>query len=216
MIRLLLADDHPVIRAGLTAVLEAEPDFEVVAEAATADDAVALVKKHAILGTPIDLVLMDLRFNETPGANTQAEGVRATAEIRALKPAPEVLVITNYSSDAEVIGAVSAGAVGYLLKDSDPDVLIDGVRAASRGESVLSNQVATRLMGRMRQPETNLTAREHEVLTLVAEGMSNREIARKLVLTEATVKSHLGHVFSKLGVASRTAAVVEARKRAIL
>lgn len=216
MIRLLIADDHPVIRAGLRAVLDDETDLTVVAEAGSAEEAEQLVTKYQILGDPIDLVLMDLRFGDSPGTDQQAGGVAATERIRALPNAPEVLVITNYSSDADVVGAVSAGAVGYLLKDSDPDVLINGVRTAARGESVLSSQVATRLMGRMRNPATALTAREHEVLSLVAEGMSNREIAKKLVLTEATVKSHLGHVFGKLGVTSRTAAVVEARKQAIL
>ncbi|MDU0477947.1 response regulator transcription factor [Staphylococcus chromogenes] len=216
MIRILLADDHPVIRAGLRAVLDDQPDVEVVAEASGAHEAVALVRKYETLGQPLDLVLMDLRFGDAPGTDSQAGGVAATAEIRTMSNAPQVLVLTNYSSDAEVIGAVSAGAVGYLLKDSDPTVLIDGIRTAARGESVLSTKVATRLMGRVRNPETSLTAREREVLELVAEGMSNREIAKKLVLTEATIKSHLGHVFSKLGVNSRTAAIVEARKRAIL
>lgn len=216
MIRLILADDHPVIRAGLRAVLEDEPDFVVADEASTADEAVRLVGKHHTLGTPVDLVLMDLRFGGSPGDGEQAEGVAATRQIRQLPDAPQVLVITNYSSDSDVVGAVSAGAVGYLLKDAEPDVLIGGVRAAARGESVLSNQVATRLMGRVRNPETTLTSRELEVLHLVGRGMSNRDIARALVLTEATIKSHLGHAFSKLGVNSRTAAIVEARKRAIL
>ena len=166
--------------------------------------------------TPIDLVLMDLRFGEGPGAQGRAGGVDATARIRALPDPPQVLVVTNYSSDADILGAVSAGAVGYLLKDADPAQLVDGVRAAARGETVLSGDVATRLMGRLRDPARTLTARETEVLRLVADGLSNRDIAARLTLTEATVKSHLVHVFTKIGVGSRTAAVARAAELGML
>lgn len=217
-IRVLLADDHPVVRAGLRAVLASAGDITVVAEADTPDEAVALCE--AATGAlsdgpvpgpgPIDLVMMDLRFGERPGARGEAGGVDATRRIRKLPGAPQVLVVTNYSSDADVLGAVSAGAVGYLLKDADPDELVDGVRAAARGETVLSSHVAGRLMGRMRDPGQTLTPREAEVLRLVADGLTNREIARRLTLTEATVKSHLVHVFTKLDVGSRTAAVAKA------
>ncbi|MFV8394346.1 response regulator transcription factor [Corynebacterium hindlerae] len=211
MISVLLADDHPVIRAGLKAVLEDDDDITVVGEVATPEEAVSFVRTHPDL----DLVLMDLRFGDGPGEDTESGGVRATRMIREQPNAPQVLVVTNYSTDADVVGAVSAGAVGYLLKDSDPSVLVAGVRQAAAGESVLSTKVATRLMGRMRNPSVNLTAREMEVLRLVSEGKSNRDIAKELFLTEATIKSHLGNAFTKLGVTSRTAAVVEARKRGI-
>ncbi|QTH58579.1 response regulator transcription factor [Corynebacterium hindlerae] len=211
MISVLLADDHPVIRAGLKAVLEDDDDITVVGEVATPEEAVSFVRAHPDL----DLVLMDLRFGDGPGEDAESGGVRATRMIREQPNAPQVLVVTNYSTDADVVGAVSAGAVGYLLKDSDPSVLVAGVRQAAAGESVLSTKVATRLMGRMRNPSVNLTAREMEVLRLVSEGKSNRDIAKELFLTEATIKSHLGNAFTKLGVTSRTAAVVEARKRGI-
>ena len=142
MITVLLADDHPVVRAGLRAVLETAGDIAVVAEAATPDDAVAAVEAAMETAeTPIDLVLMDLRFGEGPGAQGRAGGVDATARIRALPDPPQVLVVTNYSSDADILGAVSAGAVGYLLKDADPAQLVDGVRAAARGETVLSGEI---------------------------------------------------------------------------
>lgn len=210
MIAIVLADDHPVIRAGLKAVLEEAADLKVVGEAATPDQAVALAAEGGV-----DLVLMDLRFGDSPADAPGAGGVWATQQIRSAPNAPEVLVLTNYSTDADVVGAVSAGAVGYLLKDSDPDVLIDGVRRAARGESVLSAKVATRLMGRMRNPSVSLTAREIEVLKLVGQGLSNKQIAQQLFLTEATIKSHLGNAFSKLGVTSRTAAVAAAKRQGI-
>ncbi|MFD6727389.1 LuxR C-terminal-related transcriptional regulator [Corynebacterium xerosis] len=216
MITVLLADDHPVVRAGLRAVLETAGDIAVAAEAGSPDDAVRAVSDALDSGAPFDLVLMDLRFGEGPGAQGRAGGVDATARIRALPDPPQVLVVTNYSSDADILGAVSAGAVGYLLKDADPAQLVDGVRAAARGETVLSGDVATRLMGRLRDPARTLTARETEVLRLVADGLSNRDIAARLTLTEATVKSHLVHVFTKLGVGSRTAAVARAAELGML
>ncbi|QGS34999.1 response regulator [Corynebacterium xerosis] len=216
MITVLLADDHPVVRAGLRAVLETAGDIAVAAEAGSPDDAVRAVSDALDSGAPFDLVLMDLRFGEGPGAHGQAGGVDATARIRALPNPPQVLVVTNYSSDADILGAVSAGAVGYLLKDAGPAQLVDGVRAAARGETVLSGDVATRLMGRLRDPARTLTARETEVLRLVADGLSNRDIAARLTLTEATVKSHLVHVFTKLGVGSRTAAVARAAELGML
>ncbi|MBV7294891.1 response regulator transcription factor [Corynebacterium sp. TAE3-ERU12] len=211
MIRVLIADDHPVVRAGLRSVLESAGDIDVVGESDNPDAAV-----RACVSGDIDVVLMDLRFGDSPGSAATAGGVGATEQIRQQPNPPQVLVVTNYSSDADVLGAVSAGAVGYLLKDAAPAELIDGVRCAARGETVLSRQVAGQLMGRMRSPATQLTSRETEVLNLVAEGLSNRVIARQLVLTEATVKSHLVHIFTKLDVGSRTAAVAEAKKRGIL
>ena len=210
MIRILLADVHPVVRAGLASLLASEDDFEIVDMVGTPDDAVARAAEGGV-----DVVLMDLRFGDQPGIEV-AGGVEATRRIRALDNPPQVLVVTNYSTDGDVVGAVSAGAVGYLLKDSSPEDLIAGVRDAARGESVLSKQVASKIMGRMNNPMTALSAREIEVLSLVAQGQSNREIGKKLFLTEATVKSHMGHVFNKLDVTSRTAAVAEARQRGII
>lgn len=205
MIRILIADDHPVVRAGIRALLDGEDDLQVVGEAPTADDAVAL----AAATTP-DLVLMDLQFADGP------RGVEATRRIRALPSPPHVLVLTNYDTDTDILSAIEAGASGYLLKDAPPDELVAAVRAAAAGESALAPVIASRLMARMRSPQVTLSARELEVLELVAQGAGNAEIARRLHIADATVKSHLVHVFTKLGVASRTAAVSAARSQGML
>jgi DNA-binding NarL/FixJ family response regulator len=202
MIRLLLADDHPVVRAGLRALFSAEPDLEIVAEAATADDAVL-----ACVNVEVDLVLMDLQF----GSGASNQGVDATRMLRSGVRPPHVLILTNYDTDADILGAVEAGASGYLLKDAPPTELIAAVRAAAAGESALAPEIADRLSSRARTTEQGLSLREAEVLGLVAEGKSNRDIGRELFLSEATVKSHLVHIFTKLGVNSRTSAVAKAR-----
>lgn len=205
MIRLLLADDHPVVRAGLRALLETEPDLCVVAEADSPEAAVAESAR-----TDPDVVLMDLRFGG------DATGADATRRIRALEAPPYVLVLTNYDTDADILEAIEAGASGYLLKDAPPHALVAAVRAAAAGESALAPVIATRLLQRMRRPATSLSARELEVLRLVAEGHSNARIATELVITELTVKSHLVHIYSKLDVGSRTAAVSAARRLGLL
>ncbi|GAB3470007.1 response regulator [Actinophytocola sediminis] len=198
-IRLLLADDHPVVRAGLRAVLESEPGLVVVAEAATADAAVARAAEG-----DIDVVLMDLRF----GAGMT--GAQATAAITARPGGPRVLVVTTYDTDADTLPAIAAGATGYLLKDAPPEDLAAAVRTAAAGHTTLAPTVADRLLNRLRTPDTTVTRREIEVLTLVADGLSNRAIARRLHLTEGTVKSHLARIYTKLDVDSRTAAVAAA------
>lgn len=200
MIRLLLADDHPVVRAGLKALFTAESDIEVVAEAGTAEAAITEVAR-----VRPDVVLMDLQF----GGGLQ--GVDATRKLRELDDPPYVLILTTYGTDTDILGAVEAGASGYLLKDSDPAELISAVRAAAAGESALAPKIVTRLLRQVRTPEARLSQREAEVLALVAAGKSNREIGRELFLSEATVKSHLVHIFAKLDVTSRTAAVAKAR-----
>lgn len=205
MIRVVIADDHPVVRAGLRALLSTAEDVEVVGEAETPGAAVELA------GSLVpDLVLMDLQFGQ------ELSGADATRRIRALDAPPYVLVLTNYDSDGDILGAVEAGASGYLLKDAPPHELLAGVRAAAAGESALAPAVASRLMARMRAPRVSLSSREIEVLALVAEGASNGDIAGRLHITDATVKSHLVHVYSKLGVTSRTAAVSAARSLGIL
>ena len=209
MVRVVIADDHPVVRAGLEAML-ATTDIEVVASVGQAGEAVDFC-----LANPVDVVLMDLRFGESPN-DSQGDGVGATKALRALPNPPQVLIVTNYSTDSDVLGAISAGAVGYLLKDCGPELLEQGIKQAARGESVMSGQVMGKVMGRLSNPFEKLTARELDVLRLAGEGSSNKVIARQLVLTEATVKSHLAHVFSKLGVKNRTAAVAVARERGIL
>ncbi|WP_137992463.1 response regulator [Streptomyces vilmorinianum] len=208
-IRLLLADDHPVVRAGLRAVLDTEPDFAVVGEAATAERAVELAVELAAAGG-VDVVLMDLQF----GAGMH--GSEATAAITAVPGGPRVLVLTTYDTDADILAAVEAGASGYLLKDAPPEELAAAVRTAAAGQSALAPAVAHRLMDRMRTPAEALTKRELEVLQLVGEGLSNQQISKVLFLSQATVKSHLVHIFAKLGVDSRTAAVATATARRLI
>jgi DNA-binding NarL/FixJ family response regulator len=205
VIRLLVADDHPVVRAGLRAVLDTEPDLAVVAEARTAEEAVRLAA-----GADVDVVLMDLRF----GAGMS--GAEATAAITAAPDAPRVLVVTTYDTDADAVRAIEAGATGYLLKDAPPEALAAAVRTAAAGRGTLAPSVADRLMERMRVPAAALSRRETDVLELVAEGLSNAEAGRRLHISEATVKSHLVHIFTKLGVDSRTAAVAAARSRGLI
>ncbi|MFE7526404.1 response regulator transcription factor [Kitasatospora sp. NPDC057542] len=207
MIRLLIADDHPVVRAGLRAVLECEPDFAIVAEAATAERAVELAAEPGV-----DVVLMDLQF----GPGSAMNGAQATAAITARSGAPRVLVVTTYDTDADTLPALEAGATGYLLKDAPPEELAQAVRAAAAGRSALAPSVADRLLERMRTPAAALSARETEVLGLVADGLTNQQVSQRLHLSQATVKSHLVHIYTKLGVDSRTAAVREARRQGLI
>jgi DNA-binding NarL/FixJ family response regulator len=207
VIRLVIADDHPIVRAGLIALFSLEDDFEVVAEAGTPDEAVAFAEHE----NP-DVVLMDLQF----GSQQASTGADATRRIRTLEAPPYVLVLTNYDSDADILNAVEAGASGYLLKDAPPHELIAAVRAAAAGESALAPVIASRLLNRMRAPHISLSSREIQVLELVAAGRSNTGVAEELFVSETTVKSHLAHIFSKLNVTSRTAAVSAARRQGIL
>ena len=213
MIRVLLADDHAIVRMGLRAVLDSEEDITIVGEADTADDAVRAVENA---GADIDVVLMDLRFGPGQSGRELETGASATARIRKLPDPPNVLVVTNYDTDVDILGAIEAGAVGYLLKDAPPAELISAVRAAATGATAMSGSVATRLMHREEEPANALTSRELEVLQLVADGRSNREIGATLFLSEATVKSHLVHINTKLGVRSRTSAVAAAREAGML
>ena len=204
-IRLVIVDDHPVVRDGLRGMLEGQPDFEVVGEAANGVEAVQL----AVSLKP-EVMLMDLRM-------PVMDGVAALEKIQTSSPTVKVLVLTTYDSDADILPAIEAGAVGYLLKDTSREDLYSAIRATARGESVLSPGVAARIIGQMRAPaEEKLSVRELEVLQLVAEGDSNSEIANRLHISQATVKSHLIHIFDKLGVSDRTAAVTVALRRGIL
>ena len=204
-IRILIADDHPVVREGMRALLDAERGFEVVGAAVNGDEAVRLAGElHP------DVILMDLRMPGTDGAT-------ATAEISARYPAIHVLVVTTYDSDQDILKAVEAGAAGYLLKDTPREELYRAVRAAARGETVLTPTVAARLVTHMRAPkQSNLTPRETEVLACVARGLTNADIGRELFIGEATVKTHLLRTFAKLGVDDRTAAVTVAMERGLL
>lgn len=204
-IRLVVVDDHPVVRAGLSALLAADRSIEVVGEAASAAEAVVVAERRHP-----DVVLMDLQLGDG------VDGVGATRRLLVLDRPPRVVILTTYESDADVLASVEAGACGYLLKDAPAADLIDAVRTASRGGTVLSPVVARRLDQRRRSPEPALSRRELDVLGLVAEGQPNRDIAQALFLSEATVKSHLVRAFGKLGVASRTAAVAAARSRGLI
>lgn len=204
-VRLLIADDHPVVRDGLRGMLSSQPDFEIVGEAATGAEAITLAEQLRP-----QVVLMDLRM-------PIGDGATAIAQIKARYPEINILVLTTYDSDADILRAIEAGATGYLLKDAPREELFRAIRSTARGESVLTPAVASRLMGRMRAPaEEALSAREIEVLTLVARGANNKEAAKQLHISEATVKSHLIHIFAKLGVSDRTQAVTTALQRGIV
>ncbi|MEU2738464.1 response regulator transcription factor [Streptomyces sp. NPDC007095] len=206
-ITLLVVDDHPVVRDGLRGMFESAPGFTVLGEAANGVEAVALAAS-----LDPDVVLMDLRM---PGGN----GVEAIAELTRRGARAKVLVLTTYDTDSDTLPAIEAGATGYLLKDAPREELFTAVRAAAQGRTVLSPAVASRLVSAVRAPastQDSLSAREREVLALVAKGTSNREIARVLFISEATVKTHLTHLYAKLGVKDRAAAVAVAYDRGIL
>ncbi|GAA4552566.1 response regulator transcription factor [Amycolatopsis samaneae] len=204
-ITVLIADDHPVVRDGLRGIFTGEHGFEVLGEAGDGAEAVTLAQRLRPA-----VVLMDLRM---PGT----DGVAAITELARLGNPARVLVLTTYDTDSDVVPAIEAGATGYLLKDAPREELFRAVRAASRGEAVLSPAVASRLMGRMREPAREpLSQREIEVLALVARGSTNKEAAKKLFISEATVKTHLLHVYAKLGVKDRAAAVAVAFERGLL
>ncbi|MER5919757.1 response regulator [Streptomyces mirabilis] len=204
-IRVIVVDDHTVMRAGVVALLASEPGIAIVGEAGNGREAVELVRTLAP-----DLALIDLRMPVLDGA-------AATAEIVAGSTATRVLILTTYDTDVEIERAVEAGAIGYLLKDTTREQLVDAIRSAARGETVLAPKVAERLVARMRRPApVALTGRELDVLNAVADGLSNADIGKRLVIGEATVKTHLLRVFAKLDVSDRTHAVVVALERGLL
>jgi len=204
-VKVLICDDHPVVRSGLRGMINSQPDLEVVAEAAEGSEAVALTDRFGP-----DVVLMDLRM---PGM----DGVTATAGIKAGHPDTNVLILTTYNTDADILRALEKGATGFLLKDEREDRIFDAIREAARGRSALAPGVASRLVERLRgDADAHVSDREIEILMLVAQGQSNREIARQLHISDSTVKAHMLHIFDKLGVADRTAAVTTALRRGII
>lgn len=204
-ITVLLVDDHPVVRTGLRSLFERNDQVDVVGEAATGEEAITLSEHlHP------DVVLCDLRLG--PGI----DGVATTAALRSQVPAPAVVILTTFDRDVEIIRAIEAGAAGYLLKDVSPETIITSLRQAAAGGMVLVPEMARRVVEGMRKPSLRLTDRELEVLRLLDQGASNREIARTLFVTEATVKTHLVHLFSKLGVESRAKAVTAARETGLV
>ncbi|SCF68765.1 response regulator transcription factor [Streptomyces sp. Ncost-T10-10d] len=202
-VRILLCDDHAVVRAGLLALLGSEPDIEVVGEAGSGEEAVALAAKL----TP-DVVLMDLQLGEG------IDGVEATRRIAAT--GVHVLVLTTYDTDADITRAIEAGATGYLLKAERPEELFAAIRSAAQGRTTLSPPVASRVMARMRKPRPTLTDRELDILAQLSQGLGNRDIARALFISEATVKTHLGRIYDKLGVDTRAGAVAVAKEQRLL
>ena len=204
-VKILVCDDHPVVRSGLRGMINSQPDLEVVAEAAEGSEALSLTDRFKP-----DVVLMDLRM---PGM----DGVTATAGIKARHPDTNVLILTTYDTDADILRALEKGATGFLLKDEREDRIFDAIREAARGRSALAPGVASRLVERLRgDADAHVSDREIEILMLVAQGQSNREIARELHISDSTVKAHMLHIFDKLGVTDRTAAVTTAVRRGII
>jgi DNA-binding NarL/FixJ family response regulator len=204
-IKIIIADDHPVVRSGLHALLSSQSDFEIAAEANNGEEAAKLVFSL----TP-DLILMDMQM-------PILDGLGAIKLIREKLPKANILVLTTYETDADILPALEAGAIGYLLKDTPPEQLFQAIRSAASGEMALAPRVAEKVTQRLTSPSKNtLSSREIEVLKLASQGNSNKAIANKLFITEATVKSHFVHIFSKLGVADRTSAVTEAVKKKII
>jgi DNA-binding NarL/FixJ family response regulator len=201
-VTVLLADDHLVVRSGLRALLGTQPDLKVVAEAATGEEALELVREHSPA-----VVVMDLAMGEG------MDGIEAIRRIRERNSSQAILVFTTYDSDADIVRAVDAGAMGYLLKDAAPDEIFAAIRGAVQGKSVMSPPVASRLFQQLRNPEEILTPREAELLSLLTEGLGNRELGRRLFISEATVKTHLAHIYAKLGVDTRAAAIATAIRR---
>lgn len=206
MIRVVLVDDHAVVREGLRYLLEQQPDMEVVGEGKDGAQGVALVT--SLLP---DVVLLDLLM-------PKMDGITAVREMKRLTPNTQVIILTSYYEDEQVFGAIKAGAISYLLKDADPEALVEAVRAAARGEGVLHPQVAARVLREMQQhsPLQELTARELDVLTLIARGRSNAEIASELVIGEGTVKTHVSNILTKLHLADRTQAAIYALQQRLV
>ncbi|MEU1202562.1 response regulator transcription factor [Streptomyces sp. NPDC005813] len=205
-VRILLCDDHAVVRAGLLALLGSAPDIEVVGEAGTGEEALALTTK-----LDPDVVLMDLQLGDG------IDGVETTRRLTAAPgDRPHVLVLTTYDTDADITRAIEAGATGYLLKAERPEELFAAIHAAAQGRTTLSAPVASRVMANMRSPRPTLTDRERDILTQLAQGLGNREIAKALFISEATVKTHLGRIYDKLGVDTRAGAVAVAKEQRLL
>ncbi|MDN5821362.1 MAG: response regulator transcription factor [Brachybacterium sp.] len=210
-IRIMMVDDHPVVRAGLRALLEADEGIEVVAEVGSGT--AALDELDTLATTPAgvpDLVLMDLNLGDGIG------GIETTRRLRAVHPGVQVLAVTTFDAEADIVGALEAGATGYVLKDSPTEALIDAVGEAAAGRSILSPEVQQRLVQRMTNPHSALSPRETEILETLATGATNREVAKLMFISESTVKTHLVHIYDKLGVDSRTAAIREARDRRLI
>lgn len=205
MIRILLVDDHPIVRTGLRALFENFEDIAVIGEASSGEEALAFVKDN-----PVDVVLCDLRLGA--GMN----GAQTTAAIRKLSKPPHVLILTTFDKDSEILACIEAGAAGYLLKDVSAQTIVDSIRQAAAGQMVLAPEMTLRVVEGMRRPKIELTAREKDVLAQLATGAGNKQIAKALFVSEATVKTHLVHIFDKLQASSRTDAINKAKDHGLL
>ncbi len=205
MIRLLLVDDHPILRTGLCALFENYADLEVVGEASSGEEALAFLSQQ-----PVDVVLCDLRLGA--GMN----GAQTTAAVSKLPNPPQVLILTTFDKDAEIIACIEAGAAGYLLKDVSARTIVDSIRQAAAGQLVMAPELTARVLAGLRRPKVELTVRETEVLRQLATGAGNRAIAKELFVTEATVKTHLVHIFEKLQATTRTEAITKATSLGLL
>ncbi len=205
MIKILLVDDHPIIRTGLRALFDNYADIHVVGEVSTGEQAVGFVKD-----TAVDVVLCDLRLGA--GMN----GAQTTAAIRKLPKAPQVLILTTFDKDSEILACIEAGACGYLLKDVSAQTIVESLRQAAAGHMVLAPEMTLRVVEGMRRPKVELTARERDVLLQLATGAGNKQIAKALFVSEATVKTHLVHIFDKLQATTRTDAINKAKDHGLL
>ncbi|UTM48950.1 response regulator [Glutamicibacter mysorens] len=205
VIRILLVDDHPIVRTGLRALFENFGDIAVIGEASSGEEALAFVKDN-----PVDVVLCDLRLGA--GMN----GAQTTVAIRNLSKPPHVLILTTFDKDSEILACIEAGAAGYLLKDVSAQTIVDSIRQAAAGHMVLAPEMAQRVVEGMRRPKIELTAREKDVLAQLATGAGNKQIAKALFVSEATVKTHLVHIFDKLQASSRTDAINKAKDHGLL
>lgn len=205
MIRILLVDDHPIVRTGLRALFENFGDIAVIGEASSGEEALAFVKDN-----PVDVVLCDLRLGA--GMN----GAQTTVAIRKLSKPPHVLILTTFDKDSEILACIEAGAAGYLLKDVSAQTIVDSIRQAAAGQMVLAPEMTLRVVEGMRRPKIELTAREKDVLAQLATGAGNKQIAKALFVSEATVKTHLVHIFDKLQASSRTDAINKATEHGLL
>ncbi|MFC8304032.1 response regulator [Specibacter sp. NPDC057265] len=201
-ITVLLVDDHMVVRSGLKALLGTQPELLVVAEAASGEEALLAVREHQP-----DVVMMDLAMG------SGMDGIETIKQLRRLNSQQLILVFTTYDSDADIVRSVDAGAMGYLLKDAAPEEIFAALRGAAQGKSVMSPPVASRLFQQLRNPGEVLTSREAELLSLLIEGLSNKALSQRLFISEATVKTHLAHIYAKLGVDTRAAAIATAIRR---
>lgn len=201
-ISVLLVDDHTVVRSGLKALLGTQGDIAVVGEASSGEEALKATQEHSPA-----VILMDLAMG------SGMDGIEATKQLRQRNPKQAIIVFTTYDSDADIVRAVDAGAMGYLLKDAAPEEIFAAVRGAVQGKSVMSAPVASRLFQQLRNPDEILTPREAELLSLLTQGLSNRDLGKRLFISEATVKTHLAHIYAKLGVETRAAAIATAIRR---